>query len=74
MIEKVALALVLTARRMRTYFQNHTIIVKTNYPIAKILSKPDLAGQMVGWSVELPEYGIKYESWGQSKPKFWLIL
>jgi len=32
-IEKVALALVHTARRMRTYFQNHPVVVKTNYPI-----------------------------------------
>ena len=44
MVEKVALALVITARRMRMYFQNHKIIVKTNYPIMKILTKPDLAG------------------------------
>ena len=29
MVEKVALALVITARRMRMYFQNHKVIVKT---------------------------------------------
>jgi len=61
MIEKVALALVLTARRMRPYFQNHAITVKTNYPIYKILSKPNLAGRMIGWSVELSEFDIRYE-------------
>jgi len=44
MIEKVALALVLTARWMRPYFQNHAIMVKTNYHLYIILSKPDLAG------------------------------
>jgi len=32
MVEKVALALVITARRMQMYFQNHRVIVKTNYP------------------------------------------
>ena len=53
MIEKVAFALVLTTRRMCPYFQNHSITVWTNYPIFKILSKPDLAGKMIGWSVEL---------------------
>jgi len=61
MIEKVALVLVMTVRRMRAYFQSHLIIVKTNFPIAKILGKPDLAGRMIGWSVELSEYGIRYE-------------
>jgi len=48
MIEKVALALLMTARRMRAYFQSHLIIVKTDFPIAKILEKPDLAGRMIG--------------------------
>jgi len=67
MIEKVALALVLTARRMRSYFQNHTITVNTNYPIYKILSKPDLEGRMIGWSVELSEFDIKYEPRGAIK-------
>jgi len=67
MIEKVALALVLTARRMRPYFQNHEIRVRTNYPIYKIFSKPDLAGRMIGWSVELSEFDIKYEPRGAIK-------
>jgi len=67
MIEKVALALVLTAKRMRSYFQNHTITVKTNYPIYKILSKPDLAWRMIGWLVELSEFDIKYEPRGAIK-------
>jgi len=46
MVEKLALSLVHAARRLRPYFQNHNIIVKTDYPIQKILQKPDLAGQM----------------------------
>jgi len=37
MVEKLALSLVHVARRLRPYFQNHTIIVKTDYPIQKIL-------------------------------------
>ena len=36
-IEKVALTLVYTARRLRPYFQNHQVIVRTDYPISKIL-------------------------------------
>jgi len=48
MIEKVAFALVLTARRMHPYFQNHSITVRIDYPIFKILSKSDLVGRMIG--------------------------
>jgi len=44
MIKKIALALITAVRRMRAYFQNHAIVVKTNYLIVKILGKPDLAG------------------------------
>jgi len=67
MIEKVALALVLTAKQMRPYFQNHSITVRTDYPIFKILSKPDLVGRMIGWSVELFKFNIKYQTRGANK-------
>jgi len=67
MIEKVALALMLTVRRMRPHFQNHEVTVRTNYPIYKILSKPDLAGRMIGWSVEFSEFDIRYEPRGAIK-------
>jgi len=61
MREKVALALVLTTRQMCPYFRNHSMIVRTDYPIFKILSKLDLAGRMIGWSVKLSEFDIRYE-------------
>jgi len=67
MIEKVALALIITARRMRMYFQNHKITVKTNFPVAKILTKLDLVGRMIGWAVELSEFHIKYQPRGAIK-------
>jgi len=65
MIEKMALALVLTIRRVSPYFQNHTITVRTDYPVFKILSKLDLARRMIGWSIELLKFDIQYEPRGQ---------
>jgi len=47
LVEKIALTLVHTTRRLRPYFQNHQIIVRIDCPIAKMLSKPELAGRMV---------------------------
>jgi len=58
MIEKVALALITAARRLRPYFQSHTVIVKTNHPVQKILQKPDLAGRLSSWAIELSEFNI----------------
>ena len=46
MVEKLALSLVHAAHRLCPYFQNHSITVKTDYPIQKILQKLDLAGRM----------------------------
>jgi len=51
MVEKLALSLVHAARCLRPYFQNHNIIVKTDYPIQKILQKPDLVSRMSSWAV-----------------------
>jgi len=46
-IEKVALAVVFTARRLRYYFHGFTVIVMTDLPIRKVLQKPDIAGRLV---------------------------
>jgi len=58
--EILALVVVITARKLRPYFQSHKIVVKTNYPIKQVLGKPDLAGRMVAWSIELSEYDIQF--------------
>ncbi|XP_065026171.1 uncharacterized protein LOC135650616 [Musa acuminata AAA Group] len=59
-IEKLVLALVLTARKLRPYFQAHPIEVITDQPLRQILSKFDLAGRLLKWSVELGEFDIQY--------------
>ncbi|XP_057451946.1 uncharacterized protein LOC130743735 [Lotus japonicus] len=61
MLEKVALTLLTTARRLRRYFQAHRIVVRTDQPVRQVLHKPDLAGRMVSWSIELSEHDIRYE-------------
>ncbi|KAL0453940.1 UNVERIFIED_CONTAM: hypothetical protein Slati_1372100 [Sesamum latifolium] len=59
-IEKMALALVITARRLRPYFLSHPIRVKTNAPLKQTLGKPDTSGRLVKGAVELSEYDISY--------------
>ncbi|XP_020239374.1 uncharacterized protein LOC109818341 [Cajanus cajan] len=67
LLEKMALGLVHTARRLRQYFHSHKVIVRTDCPIAKVLRKPELAGRMMAWSVELSEFDIAFEPRGPIK-------
>ncbi|GKV29326.1 hypothetical protein SLEP1_g38263 [Rubroshorea leprosula] len=59
--EKAAFALVCTARKLRAYFQSHQIVVYIDFPLRKILQKPELSGMLIGWSVELSEYDLKFQ-------------
>ncbi|URD93608.1 Retrotransposon protein [Musa troglodytarum] len=60
-IERLALALILAARKLRPYFQAHTIEVMTNQPLRQVLSKFDVAGRLLKWSVELSEFDLRYK-------------
>ena len=44
--EKLALALVTAARKLRAYFSAHPIVVYTNAPCRKVLHKPDSSGRL----------------------------
>ncbi|XP_073153892.1 uncharacterized protein [Henckelia pumila] len=59
--EKLALALVITARKLRPYFLSHPITVLTNSALGKIAANPDVSGRLVRWITELSEYDIKFE-------------
>ncbi|XP_077230952.1 uncharacterized protein LOC143864018 [Tasmannia lanceolata] len=59
-VEKLAYALVMAARKLKPYFQAHTIKVLTNQPLRQVLHKPDTSGRLVKWAVELSEFDIRY--------------
>ncbi|CAL9024301.1 unnamed protein product [Prunus brigantina] len=59
-LEQLAYALVLSARRLRPYFQAHSIDVLTNQPLRQVLQKPETSGRLVKWAIELGEFDIRY--------------
>ncbi|KAI3783464.1 hypothetical protein L1987_42547 [Smallanthus sonchifolius] len=59
-MEKLALSLVHTARRLRRYFQAHPIKVVTDQPIKAILERPETSGRLAKWAIELGEQKIEY--------------
>ncbi|XP_022841838.1 uncharacterized protein LOC111365514 [Olea europaea var. sylvestris] len=48
---------VITARKLRQYFQSHPIIVLTNQPLKHILQRPDVSGRLLRWAIELDSSG-----------------
>ena len=60
-MEKLILALVATSRKLRPYFQAHTIEVPTEYPMKQILHKPETSRRLIKWAIELSEFEIIYK-------------
>ncbi|XP_073060300.1 uncharacterized protein [Primulina eburnea] len=60
-VEKIALALIVTARNLRPYFLSHQIVVLTNSPLGRIMTHSEVSGRMIKWTVELGEYDIEYK-------------
>ena len=59
-IEKIAFALIVASRKLRQYFQSNPILVMTDQPIKKSMNKPEAAGRMVQWAIELSQFDIEY--------------
>ncbi|XP_030932161.1 uncharacterized protein LOC115957947 [Quercus lobata] len=59
-IEKIAFALIVASRKLRQYFQSNPILVMTDQPIKKSMSKPEAARRMVQWAIELSQFDIEY--------------
>ncbi|GJU87454.1 reverse transcriptase domain-containing protein [Tanacetum coccineum] len=59
-MEKLILALVSASKRLKRYFQAHTIVVITDQPIKQILSNPEVIGRLLKWRFELEEHDIHY--------------
>ena len=60
-MEKLILALVTAARKLRPYFQAHTIEVPTEYLMKQVLHKPETSGRLMKWALELSEFDIRYK-------------
>ena len=45
-MEKLAFVLVAVDRKLKPYFQAHTIVVLTDRPLRQAMSNPDVAGRL----------------------------
>ena len=60
-MEKLILELVTTSRKLRPYFQAHTIEIPIEYPMKQVLHKPETSGRLMKWAIELSEFDIIYK-------------
>ena len=59
-MEKLAFALVTATRKLKPYFQAHTIIVLTDQPLKKAMSSLEATERMALWAIELSEFDVQY--------------
>ena len=59
-MEKLAFALVMAARKLKPYFQTHTVVVLTDRPLRRAMSILDAIGRLAIWAIELSEFDIQY--------------
>ena len=59
-IEKLAFTLITTARKLKSYFQAHTVTVLTDKPLQRVMSSPEATGQMALWAIKLNNFDMQY--------------
>ncbi|XP_075664967.1 uncharacterized protein LOC142634552 [Castanea sativa] len=59
-MEKIAFALLISSRKLHSYFQAHSIVVMTDQPIRKTMNKIDTAGRLIQGTIELGQFNIEY--------------
>ena len=60
-MEKLAFMLVMAARRLKLYFQAHTVVVLIDSPLQRAMGNPNTARRLALWAIELSEYDIQYQ-------------
>ena len=58
-LEKVSFAFIVASRKLCPYFQAQPIMVMTNQPIKKAMSKLNAIGRFVQWAVKLNQFDIE---------------
>ena len=60
-MEKLAFTLVIAARKLKPYFQAHTVIIQIDKPIRRAMSSLEAIERMTLWVIELREFDIQYQ-------------
>ena len=59
-LQKLIYSLIVVAKRLRPYFQAHSIVVLIDQPLKAILMSPDTFDRVAKWAVRLGEFDISF--------------
>jgi hypothetical protein len=59
-VQKLLYAVLLTARKLWHYFDDHKVIVVTKFPIGDILHNKEVVGRTTKWACELGAHDIAF--------------
>lgn len=59
--QKFVLGVFMSSRKLKPYFQEHSITVVSSAPLRDIIQSKEATGRIAKWAIELGAYGIKYE-------------
>jgi hypothetical protein len=60
-VQKLLYAVLLTACKLRHYFDDHKVVVVTGFPIGDILHNKEAIGRIAKWACELGAYDIEFQ-------------
>jgi hypothetical protein len=60
-LEKISYAVVMSARKLRHYFEGHRIRVITNHPLNDLFANKEASTRIIKWGAELSEYTVDFE-------------
>ena len=59
--QKLVYGVLFTARKLRHYFQEHSITVVSKAPLGDIINNADATGRVAKWGIELAAFDIAYK-------------
>jgi hypothetical protein len=59
-VQKLLYAVLLTAHKLRHYFDDHKVIVVTGFSIGDILHNKEAIGRIAKWACELRSHDIEF--------------